>query len=144
MKFGAAPALTPFASFTWAHTSAEAYSETGGSFDAQFDKQTHNSQEGRFGLTSKYVLGVNTTLLATAEWIHRFDDRQSGFSGTDIDHGALPFSVAGAAITRNQARFGLDIDHKLSVDTLLNLSMHLTRIGETPDVSGAISIPPAL
>ena len=140
MKFSVVPVFTPFASFTWGHTSADAYSETGGSFDAQFDKQTHNSQEGRIGLTSKYVLGMNTTLLATAEWIHRFDKTQSGFSGTDIDHGALPFSVAGAAITRDQARFGFDIDHKLSADTLLNVSMHFTGIGEAPDVSGAISI----
>ena len=140
MKLGVVPAFTPFASFTWAHTSADAYSETGGSFDAQFDKQTHNSQEGRLGVTSKYVLGTNTTLLATAEWIHRFDKTQSGFSGTDIDHGALPFSVAGAAITRDQARFGFDIDHKLSADTLLNVSVHFTGIGEAPDVSGAISI----
>ena len=52
----------------------------------------------------------------------------------------LPFSVAGAAITRDQARFGFDIDHKLSADTLLNVSMHFTGIGEAPDVSGAISI----
>jgi probable HAF family extracellular repeat protein len=140
MKFGVVPAFTPFASFTWAHTSADAYSETGGSFDAQFDKQTHNSQEGRLGLTTKYVLGTNTTLLATAEWIYRFDDSQSGFSGTDIDHGALPFAVAGAPITRNQARFGFDIDHKLSADTLLNVSVHFTGVGEAPDVSGAISV----
>ena len=140
MKFSVVPAFTPFVSFTWAHTSADAYSETGGSFDAQFDKQTHNSQEGRLGLTSKYALGVNTTLLATAEWIHRFDKTQSGFSGTDIDHGALPFSVAGAAITRDQARFGFDIDHKLSAETLLNVSVRFTGIGEAPDVSGAISI----
>jgi probable HAF family extracellular repeat protein len=140
MNFSVGPALTPFASFTWGHASADAYSETGGSFDAQFDKQTHNSQEGRLGLTAKRVLGANTTLLATAEWIHRFDDSQSGISGTDIDHGALPFSVAGAAITRDQARFGFDIDHKLSADTLLNVSMHFTGIGEAPDVSGAISV----
>jgi probable HAF family extracellular repeat protein len=140
MKFSAGPAFTPFASFTWGRNSADAYSETGGSFDAQFDKQTHTSQEGRLGLTTKYVLGADTTLLATAELIHRFDDSQAGFTGTDIDHGALPFAVVGAPITRNQARFGFDIDHKLSADTLLNVSMHFTGIGEAPDVSGAISI----
>jgi len=140
IKFSVAPAFTPFASFTWGRNSADAYSETGGSFDAQFDKQTHTSQEGRLGLTTKYVLGADTTLLATAELIHRFDDSQAGFTGTDIDHGALPFAVAGAPITRNQARFGFDIDHKLSADTLLNVSMHFTGIGEAPDVSGAISI----
>jgi probable HAF family extracellular repeat protein len=137
---GVGVALTPFASFTWAHASADAYSESGGSFDAQFDKQTHTSQEGRLGLSVKHVLDTDTTLFATAELIHRFDRTQSGFTGTDIDHGALPFSVAGSAITREQARFGFDIDHKLSADTLLSMSIHFTGIGEAPDVSGAISI----
>ncbi len=139
-KFIAGFAVTPFASFTWGRSSADAYSENGGSFDAQFDKQTHTSREGRLGLTTKYALGTDTTLLATAEWIHRFDEAQSGLSGADIDHGALPFAVAGGAITRDQARFGLDLDHKLSADTLLNVSLHFTGIGEAPDVSAAISL----
>ena len=133
-------AVTPFASFTWSHISADAYSETGGSFDAQFDKQSHDSREGRMGLTTKLQLDPDTSLLLTGEWIHRFDKNHSGFSGTDVDHGALPFSVAGARIAADQARFGLDIDHKISADTLLNVSIHFTGVGEAPDFSGAMSI----
>jgi outer membrane autotransporter protein len=140
MKMNIGPALKPFASFTLGYASADSYSETGGSFDAQFDKQMHRAQDGRLGLTAKHVLGMNTNLLMTAEWIHRFDGNQSGLSGSDIDNGALPFSVAGEAITRDQVNFGLDIDHKLSADTLLNMSIHFTGKGEAPDVSGMISI----
>jgi len=139
-KFIEGISLTPFASFTWSRVSADAYDEAGGSYDAHFNDQKHISREGRLGLSSKFVLSPDTTLLATAEWIHRFDKSESGFSGTDIDHGALPFDVAGAAITANQARFGFDVDYKLTPDTMLNFSAHFAGIGPSADVSGALSI----
>ena len=132
--------ITPFTSFTWSSVSVDAYDESGGSFDAHFNDQKHISREGRLGLTSKFTLNPDTTLLATAEWIHRFDKTESAFSGTDIDHGALAFNVSGAVITANQARFGFDVDHKLTADTMLNLTVHVSGVGPSADVSGALSI----
>jgi len=134
------PSITPFASFTWSRTTADAYSESGGSYDAQFNKQSHVSKEGRLGLSTNFKLSKSTTLLTTLEWIHRFDKSESGFSGTDIDHGALPFAVAGSAIRSNQARLGFDVDHKMNPTTMLNFSAHVTSVGEAPDVSAAISL----
>jgi probable HAF family extracellular repeat protein len=139
-KFIEGISLTPFASFTWSRVSADAYDEAGGSYDAHFNDQKHISREGRLGLSSKFALSPDTTLLATAEWIHRFDKSGSGFSGTDIDHSALPFDVDGAAVTANQARFGLDVDHKLAPDTMLNFTVHAAGVGPSADVSGALSI----
>lgn len=133
-------AVAPFASFTLTRTSADAYAESGGSFDAAFDRQTQTSREGRLGLTATYALGEQTGLRATAEWIRRFDRTQAGFSGVDLDHGALPFAVAGSAVVRDQARFGFDVDHRLSADTLLSFTVHVTGRGEAPDVSGALSL----
>jgi probable HAF family extracellular repeat protein len=134
------PSLAPFASFTWSHTTADAYDENGGSYDAHFNRQSHVSKEGRLGLYSKFALSPDTTLLTTLEWIHRFDKSEAGFSGTDIDHGALPFSVSGAAIHSNQARLGFDVDHKMNPTTMLNFSAHITSVGEAPDVSTALSL----
>jgi probable HAF family extracellular repeat protein len=134
------PSITPFASFTWSRTTADAYSESGGSYDAQFNKQSHVSKEGRVGLSTNFKLSKSTTLLTTLEWIHRFDKSESGFSGTDIDHGALPFSVSGSAIRSNQARLGFDVDHKVNPTTMLNFSAHVTSVGEAPDVSTALSL----
>jgi len=134
------PSITPFASFTWSRTTADAYSESGGSYDAQFNKQSHVSKEGRLGLSTNFKLSKSTTLLTTLEWIHRFDKSESGFSGTDIDHGALPFAVAGSAIRSNQARLGFDVDHKMNPTTMLNFSAHVTSVGEAPDVSTALSL----
>jgi probable HAF family extracellular repeat protein len=134
------PWITPFASFTWSRTTADAYDENGGSYDAHFNRQSHVSKEGRLGVSTNFKLGKDTTLLTTLEWIHRFDKSESGFSGTDIDHGALPFSVSGAAIHSNQARLGLDVNHKVNPTTMLNFSVHVTSVGEAPDVSTALSL----
>jgi len=134
------PWITPFASFTWSRTTADAYDENGGSYDAHFNRQSHVSKEGRIGISTNFKLGKDTTLLTTLEWIHRFDKSEAGFSGTDIDHGALPFSVSGAAIHSNQARLGIDVDHKLNPTTMLNFSAHVTSVGEAPDVSTALSL----
>ena len=137
-KFISAVSATPFISYTATRTTADAYAETGGSFPASFGAQEHTAQEGRLGVTAKYVASPSTTLLFTAEWIHRFDDAGDGLTATSSTMGTL--TAAGIAPTADQARFGFDIDHKLSADTLLNFSIHAAGIGPSSDVSAALSI----
>ncbi len=137
-KFISAVSATPFISYTATRTTADAYAETGGSFPASFGAQEHTAQEGRLGVTAKYVASPSTTLLFTAEWIHRFDDAGEGLTATSSTMGTL--TAAGIAPTADQARFGFDIDHKLSADTLLNFSVHAAGIGPSSDVSAALSI----
>jgi len=137
-KFISAVSATPFISYTATRTTANAYTETGGSFPASFGAQEHTAQEGRLGVTAKYVASPSTTLLFTAEWIHRFDDAGDGLTAISSTMGTL--TAAGIAPTANQARFGFDIDHKLSADTLLNFSVHAAGTGPSSDVSAALSI----
>ena len=137
-KFISAVSATPFISYTATRTTADAYAEAGGSFPASFGAQAHTAQEGRLGVTAKYVASPSTTLLFTAEWIHRFDDAGSGLTATSSTMGTL--TAAGIAPTADQARFGFDIDHKLSADTLLNFSVHATGTGPSSDVSAALSL----
>ena len=137
-KFISAISATPFISYTATRTTADAYAETGGSFPASFGAQEHTAQEGRLGVTAKYVASPSTTLLFTAEWIHRFDGAGDGLTATSSTMGTL--TAAGIAPTANQARFGFDIDHKLSADTLLNVSVHAAGNGPSSDVSAALSI----
>ena len=49
-------------------------------------------------------------------------------------------TAAGIAPTANQARFGFDVDHKLSYDTLLNFSLHAAGVGASSDLSAAVSL----
>lgn len=137
-KFVSAISASPFVSYTATRTTADAYTETTGSFPASFGAQEHTAQEGRLGITAKYVASPSTTLLFTAEWIHRFDDAGDGLVATSATMGTL--TAAGIAPTANQARFGFDIDHKLSVDTLLNFSIHAAGTGPSSDLSAALSI----
>jgi len=138
-KFVSAISATPFVSYTVTRTTADAYTETGGSFPASFAAQEHTAQEGRLGVTAKVVASPSTTLLFTAEWIHRFDNAGDGISGTNLATSSA-FAVGGIVPTANQARFGFDIDHKLSADTLLNFSVHAAGVGPSSDVSAALSI----
>jgi probable HAF family extracellular repeat protein len=137
-KFISAVSATPFISYTATRTTADAYAEAGGSFPASFGAQEHTAQEGRLGVTAKYVASPSTTLLFTAEWIHRFDGAGDGLTATNATLGTL--TAAGIAPTADQARFGFDIDHKLSADTLLNFSVHAAGIGPSSDVSAALSL----
>ena len=137
-QFTGSFSVTPFASYTFTRTTADAYTETGGSFPASFAAQEHDAQESRLGVTAKLVASPSTALLFTAEWIHRFDDAGSGLTATNASMGTL--TAAGITPTANQARFGFDIDYKLSADTLLNFSVHAAGIGSSSDVSAALSI----
>jgi hypothetical protein len=137
-KFISAFSASPFASFTLTRTTADAYAETGGSFPASFGDQAHTAQEGRLGVTAKVVASPSTTLLFTAEWIHRFDGAGSGLTATSATMGTL--TASGIAPTANQARFGFDVDHKLSADTLLNLSLHAAGNGPSSDFAAALSV----
>ncbi|MGI9109254.1 MAG: autotransporter domain-containing protein [Opitutales bacterium] len=137
-KFVSAISATPFVSYTVTRTTADAYAEAGGSFPASFAAQEHTAQEGRLGVTAKYVATPSTTLLFTAEWIHRFDGAGAGLTATSATLGTL--TAADIAPTANQARFGFDIDHKLSADTLLNLSLHAAGTGPSADFAAALSV----
>ena len=138
-KFVSNFTAAPYASFAVTRTNVDGFTENGGSFPATFNASSQTAQEGRLGLLTKFVAGPATTLRLTAEWIHRFDDAGDGLSGvSQTTSGA--FAVAGLAPTKDQARFGFDVDHKLSADTLLNVSAHASTVGEVADVSGAVSI----
>ena len=54
--------------------------------------------------------------------------------------GSVAFDLPGTTVRPDRVRFGFDVDHKLSANTLLNLSAHVSTVGEAHDVSAAISI----
>jgi hypothetical protein len=131
--------FAPYASYTVTQTVVGAYTETGGAFPASFDEQEHNATEGRVGITASKDLSAATKLLLTVEAIHRFDGAGPALTGQDIT-GGVSFNLPGTAPRADCVRFGFDVDHKLSADTLLNISAHVSTVGEAHDVSAAISI----
>ena len=131
--------FAPYASYSVTQTVVGAYTETGGAFPASFDEQEHNATEGRVGITASKDLSTATKLLLTVEAIHRFDGVGPALTGQDIT-GGVTFDLPGTAVRPDCVRFGFDVDHKLSENTLLNLSAHVSTVGEEHDVSAAISI----
>ena len=131
--------FAPYASYSVTQTVVGAYTETGGAFPASFDEQEHNATEGRVGITASKDLSAATKLLLTVEAIHRFDGVGPALTGQDIT-GGVTFNVDGIAPRADCVRFGFDVDHKLSENTLLNVSAHVSTVGEEHDVSAAISI----
>ena len=131
--------FAPFASYTVTQTVVGAYTETGGGFPASFDEQEHNATEARLGVTASKDLSATTKLLLSVEGIHRFDGVGPSLTGQDVT-GGVSFDLPGTAPRPDCVRFGFDVDHKLSADTLLNISAHVSTVGEAHDVSAAISI----
>jgi hypothetical protein len=138
VKFGGF-GFAPYASYSVTQTVVGAYTETGGAFPASFDEQEHNATEGRVGITASKDLSAATKLLLTVEAIHRFDGVGPRLTGQDLA-GSVSFDLPGTAVRPDCVRFGFDVDHKLSENTLLNLSAHVSTVGEEHDVSAAISI----
>ena len=131
--------FAPFASYTVTRTIVGGYTETGGSFAASFNEQDHTAQEGRVGVTATKDLSEKTKLLLRVEAIHRFDGAGPALIGQEVV-GGIAFNQPGVAPRKDCVRFGFDVDHKLSADTLLNISAHASTVGEAHDVSAAISI----
>jgi len=131
--------FAPFASYTVTQTVVGAYTETGGGFPASFNEQEHNATEARLGVTASKDLSEKTKLLLSVEGIHRFDGAGPSLTGQDVT-GGVAFSLPGVAPRPDCVRFGFDVDHKLTADTLLNISAHVSTVGEAHDVSAAISI----
>jgi len=131
--------FAPYASYTVTQTVVGAYTETGGGFPATFDEQSHNATEARLGVTASKDLSEKTKLLLSVEGIHRFDGVGPALTGQDVT-GGVSFSLPGVAPRPDCVRFGFDVDHKLSADTLLNISAHASTVGEAHDISAAVSI----
>ena len=138
-KFTGNFTAAPYASFALTRVNTDGFAESGGSFPATFDAHSHTAKESRLGLLTKFTAGPATTIRVTAEWIHRFDDAGDALSGVNQTTSGA-FSVAGLAPTKDQARFGFDVDHKLSADTMLSLSIHAAGYGQAHDVAGSLSL----
>lgn len=130
--------LSPYASFNFTNSKTAAYTEQGGSLPAYFDKSSQTISEGRLGAALKMPVTRDTLFILSAELIQRLDNTSSTISGSDVS-GVIPFSISSGSQDKTRARIGLDLDQKLSKNTLLNFSLHFAT-GVNSLVSGAVSV----
>jgi probable HAF family extracellular repeat protein len=131
--------LKAYVSYYLSKAQADAFAETGGSYAGSFGAMEQTAKEGRVGAAIYRAIGEKTNLRFSAEWIRRYDHGQPALTATDITS-TIDVSLPTPDPVRDQARFGLDVDHKLDDKTTLSFTVHVAGIGESPDVSGAISL----
>lgn len=128
-----------YVSYAHSKVSSDAFTETGGSYPGSFSKMEQTAKEGRLGLAATRAFGENFRGRLSAEWIRRFDRDQASITATDITS-TLDLTLPSAAVIRDQARFGFDLDYLMDAKTTLSFTVHVAGRGESPDVSGAVSL----
>ena len=118
---------------------SDAYSETGGSYAGSFGELEQTAKEGRLGVAATRSFTEKLRGRLSVEWIRRFDSDQAVLTATDITS-TLDLSPHGAPVVRDQARFGFDLDYLMDAKTTASFTVHASGVGESPDVSGAISL----
>jgi len=133
--------LKTYVSYTHSNVRSDAYAETGGSYPGGFDAMEQTAKEGRLGFAATHAFGEKTKVRLSAEWIRRFDHDQSALTANDLAGTmGLSYSLPTADPMRDQVRIGVDVDYALDAQTTLSFTVHGAGVGESPDVSGAISL----
>lgn len=128
-----------YGSYAVSKVSSDGYTEEGGSLPGSFGEVDQTVKEGRLGLSAVRMLGEKARARLSAEWIRRFDRNQSALTATDITN-TIDLSLPTPDPVRDQARFGLDLDWLIDSQTTVTFTVHAAGRGESPDVSGAISL----
>jgi probable HAF family extracellular repeat protein len=131
--------IKAYGSYGQSRARADGFTETGGSYAGSFSEMEQTAKEGRLGVAATRAFGEKFRGRLSAEWIRRFDREQAAITATDITS-TLDLTLPGAAVQRDQARLGFDLDYLMDAKTTLSFTVHAAGRGESADVSGAISL----
>jgi probable HAF family extracellular repeat protein len=131
--------IKAYVSYALITTEADAFTETDGSYAGSFNAMDHTGRESRLGLAASKALGEKVNVRLSAEWIRRFDNDAAPLTATDITS-TLTLALPTPDPVRDQARLGMDIDFKIDAKTVMSFTVHAASVGESPDISGAISM----
>ena len=131
--------IKAYGSYGQSRARADGFTETGGSFAGSFGEMAQTAKEARLGVAATRAFGEKFRGRLSAEWIRRFDRDQASLTATDLTS-TLDLTLPGAAVQRDQARFGFDLDYLMDAKTTLSFTVHAAGRGEVADVSGAVSL----
>lgn len=129
--------ITPHAEYTHTYTSKDSYTETGGAFPMAFNSQSHISRELRLGFSCENRLSAATYLRGTLEAVHRFDNEGPSLTAKYM---GLGYTSQGEDIHQNWLRVGIELEHKVSSNAMISLSVNASSEGQDPDFSGGLSL----
>lgn len=108
--------VSPYFSYTHAVSRLDAYTESGGTLPVAFSAQRQTSNEIRGGMTLISKLSAQTDLRFPLELAHR---KNVGATITGVAAG-IPFSFSNAGTSQTWGRAGIEMDHHMSAETVLN------------------------
>lgn len=108
--------VSPYLAYTHAESRLNAYTETGGTIPLAFAEQRVTSDELRGGVTLLSRLTEQTDMRFPLELAHRKNSSATvnGMVAT------IPFSFSSASSKQNWGRAGIELDHRLGPQTVLN------------------------
>jgi hypothetical protein len=129
--------INPWASVAVGRTDVAGYVESGGPFPARFDGQSLLSHEVRLGLTAVTEFSATTTLSTTLEVAHR-NGTAPAARGNVV--GLFDFSLGGGQLSQTWARIGADLDHQISDNAAISLSLNAATSGRDATVGGSVGL----
>lgn len=108
--------VSPYLSYTHAESRLDGYTEAGGAVPITFSAMKQNSEEIRAGVTMLSKLSEQTDLRFPLELAHRNNSSDT----VTVVVAATPFSFSNAGSNQNWARAGIELDNRLSPQTVLN------------------------
>jgi probable HAF family extracellular repeat protein len=127
--------INPWASVAVGRTDIGGYVESGGPFPARFDAQSLVSHEFRVGVTAVTEFSDTTSLSTTIEVAHRAGTAPAA-RGNVI--GLFDFNLGGGNQAQTWARIGADLDHQISNNAMLSLSVNAATQGQDASIGGSI------
>jgi hypothetical protein len=108
--------VSPYLSYAHAENSLNAYTETGGTLPITFGKQSQTSDDVRAGTTFLSRLSEQTDLRFPLELVYR-NTSDGAVTGGVL---ATPFTFVNAGNNQRRGRAGVELDHRISKQTVLN------------------------
>lgn len=136
-------ALGVFASASYDHSDLNHFSEVGPAV-LSYDNQSNDSSVARLGLTARLALGDASHVGLTAELAKMLNENRVDHDGTDMATGVADFTMPDVRGKRAWGRLCLDLDHRLSGDAVLSLTLQASTRGDAFDTTAAVSLRKAL
>ncbi len=129
--------VTPTASYEWVHSSLDAYTETGGSFPAQFDDRTLDDSYVRAGVKVKQTVSAVLDLDFDANYVLRLSSTDNPVSGSLIGIGAIGVFSQDVELSRDWFELRAGIDY---VPEFISNDLHV-RLGGQVDFGHEFDVP---
>ena len=130
-------AVTPSVSLSRTKLDIDAFTETGGGFPAQFDKQTKYMTEFRAGVAAEKRFDKNGKLRVLLDRYEETSRSNSNVTGQVIDW--VEFDINDSSSQESRTRLGLELDTKMSNDLTVSTLFSSSYSDGDWDRSAAIS-----